>query len=272
MARALQSVLLLLAACATPAAKPTTAVAPNRAVIVVQPHDLIHARANLEMAEDADEKVERWPRIVLDSLAEALAALREVDSLTRSQLGPDSFWTSRWSTITGMILQRGSKAAACIEAIRPEQIPASRIPCWPSLDSLLLAVEGARIVEASYDPTPQFAFRVEVPIPYSRLRIIQRIEAAGLSAGIAARDFWVLPEPFFNLHEYERVDRSVMPWRYVITRGYGDCPSGCIHHRYYVYRFDPQTRRAWKETEYGDPYPEPAKQPFRVPPDAGVQS
>lgn len=269
--------LPLLVSCATPLAQsPPMPVPedPRQRAVTVHPQDLVQARANLEFADEADYATERWPLATIDSIALALATLRTVDSLTRAQLAPDQLFTEEWSTIGVLFGLRESELTRrlrdCVLRVQAAGIPASRIPCWPAIDSALTRIPESRIVEAS-DSTNRTGFlRILVPVPYNRLRVIEEVRAALRAETNDETRFHVFPEPSFNLHLVERVDRDTMPWRYVIERGYGDCPSGCIYRRYYVYRYDPFTRRAWKEREYGDPYPEPRARP--LPADSGASA
>ncbi len=267
--------LALIASCMSPPAQSShvaEALVPR--AVTVQPADLVQGRANLEFGDNTDSSVERWPQAPIDSIAEALATLRNVDSLTRAQLAPPDFWTERWSTVGVLISDSESEPMQglrnCVLRLRSEGIPAARAPCWPVLDSVLVELDGARIIETSDSDYPGAYLRMLVPVPYNRLRIISRIRAAHPVAASDAGRVHPFPEPSFYLSEFERVDRSVQPWQYIIERGYGDCPSGCIYRRYYVYRYDPLTRRAWKEREYGDPYPEPRPRP--LPTDSGAST
>ena len=44
-------------------------------------------------------------------------------------------------------------------------------------------------------------------------------------------------------------------WEFVFSRGWGDCPSGCIHHRYYVFSYNRKDKIVKKESESGSALP-----------------
>lgn len=44
-------------------------------------------------------------------------------------------------------------------------------------------------------------------------------------------------------------------WEFAFSRGWGDCPSGCIHFRYFIFLFDRVTGKITKLEEKGDPLP-----------------
>jgi hypothetical protein len=50
-------------------------------------------------------------------------------------------------------------------------------------------------------------------------------------------------------------------WRLTFTRGWGDCPSGCIYYRAYTFDYDPRSDRVARVGERGDPYPPPKDEP-----------
>lgn len=230
--------------------------------VSVELQHLVHARANLEFDDSVNVSAERWPQPVLDSIALALATLQHVDSLSRVQLGPQEHWTELWSTIVVLLGYRDAPSTralrGCIARTSTAGPRPQRMPCWPAVDSLLLTIAGASLKDLSTDSLSFGHFRIVVPVPVNRWWVMDRLRRLEDSAGADGGRLHVLPEPAMNIHEYERVDRRALPWTYTIVRGYGDCPSGCIHRRYYVYRYDPRTGRAWKEREYGDPYPPPS--------------
>lgn len=247
-------------ACA-PAARGTSVDPPPAPPVTVELQHLVHARANLELDDATDVSVARWPQATLDSIALALATLRDVDSLSRVALGPQEFWTERWSSLAvlvGWVDAPSTRALrGCIARTGAADPRPRRMPCWPTVDSLLRAMDGAYLIDLSADSTRFGHFRLVVPVPYNRWWVMRVLRAPADSTADPRR-IHVTPEPFMNLGEYERVDRRELPWTYTIERGYGDCPGGCIHRRHYVYRYDPRTGRAWKEGEHGDPYPPPS--------------
>jgi hypothetical protein len=198
---------------------------------------------------------------VLDSVARAVAALRVVDTALTRILG-DSSVDGTLSEIGFVVgLSRGVDSVLqdsllrCASSARPSRadVPddttrGRRLPrgCWPQLDTALhgLGITSVRVSQLA--PEGLSWVVVEAPMPLNREVLLARItKRTGHGVG----------GPTGGL-PFSLVRRDSL-WTFTFSRGYGDCPSGCVYHRYYEYQYSPRESRAWKHGEHGDPWPPP---------------
>ncbi|HEU4558530.1 MAG TPA: hypothetical protein VFS20_11805 [Longimicrobium sp.] len=111
----------------------------------------------------------------------------------------------------------------------------------------LNATLGARAVRADeYAPVLWVTFPVPVNVPaiaavYQRL---PEVRGAGPTTYLGGGGSMTIRI---------RQDRATVDL--TLTRGWGDCPSGCIHRRTYVFVYNRRTGRVRKVRESGDPVP-----------------
>lgn len=76
---------------------------------------------------------------------------------------------------------------------------------------------------------------------------------------VRSAPWWLDPVGYSGGHiQLQRIPGG---WRLTFTRGWGDCPSGCIYYRAYTFDYDPRSGRVAKVGESGDPYPPPGDEP-----------
>lgn len=226
-------------------------------------HDSLLARAILEEegvnARRVDPLYLQGP--VLDSVARALAAFRQVDTALTRYLGDSSVDRRLLRIGFAVGLSRGADSVLQDSLLRCAAAPRSMPPgrpddttrsrplprgCWPELDATL---QGLRIpsVRISQLFTQGVSWvEVEAPVPLNR-EVLFRLITTRTGHGVADPGGRLL----FDL------ERSDSLWTFTYGRGYGDCPSGCIYYHYYDYLYSPRTGRAWKHGEHGDPWPPP---------------
>lgn len=232
---------------------------PRSHAVLPSAYDVALARKELEGSDD----VLFVPAAQRDSLARAFAALRRVDSLSAAELG--EYHADR--THSEILLRVGvpsrdstvrqlSDSLAQCAGIRPgstvwngqDGVPFPRT-CWSALERALAPVLDASVIAAGYSEHLLWLV-VTVPPTVDRYALARRMEEyTGLSH--------VLPNSDLGGGTSRELLREGRVWRFRFTRGYGDCPSGCIYSRIYEYRYDTRTGRAWKHSESGDPYPPP---------------
>jgi hypothetical protein len=113
----------------------------------------------------------------------------------------------------------------------------------PGVDSVNAAL-GARgvLVEGGFQLAPVFDRPANVPAIAPLYGRLLEVEYAGpeLQVGGGSGMLARLRDDEVDLH---------------LTRGWGDCPSGCIYHRAYVFRYDRRTRRIVQVSDSGDQTP-----------------
>lgn len=242
---------------------------PARDAIVVTDTDRLVARSLLEPI-DSTMFVSIPQR---DSLARAVAHLRSADSLLNVILSDDG---AKWLESVQILLGFGGpgrrdstfirQLGACADAVQDTFVPyrggagfSKRVlpdGCWPALDSALATLPHAEVSLYGWSYHGSMSVEVFTDEPVYRYALAEylRERLGEVVASNSMLNSW----PPIN---FERVNEG---WLFTLMRGYGDCPSGCIHRRYYPFLYDPSTGGVTKLPERGDPWPPPLPKPFEV--------
>jgi len=261
----------LAAGCATASIRP----APNREPepgpaprIVVTDADRLVARSLLEPIDSTTIFISIPQR---DSLALAVAHLRSADSLLNVMLGEDGAkWLESVQILLGFsgpgrrdssfIRELGTCAGAVPDTFVPYRggagfsrraLPAG---CWPTLDSALAILPHAEVSLYGWSHLGSMSIEVFTDEPVYRYALAEYLRER-LGEVVASNSMLNSWPPI----DFERVDEG---WLFTLMRGYGDCPSGCIHRRYYPFLYDPSTGRVITLPERGDPWPPPQPKRF----------
>jgi hypothetical protein len=207
--------------------------------------DLEIARVLLE--EDLDEHQLFLPPALLDQVATAVARLRPLDDVTAELLTPPTGAAGdAYSEVGVAVFGDGAEAVALRAQLAacPEPFALS---CWPELAQALDPVGPVTVRRTISSPTLAMVL-LRLPARVDRFGLVHRLDQR-LSPAIAFRN------EVIGHSRTKRLVREGASWRFIFSRGYGDCPAGCIANRYYEYLYDPERERGWKDREYGAPWP-----------------